>query len=232
MMRQVLRFSPDSVRPGRAAVLALQGMSGDIEPDPRLDAYMDKALDILGRLCEPSAVYQMVSVPEFDGVFRGSGLNEARTPLAGIYPRAQAMALFAITLGGPVSRRIAELFEADDFVLGYVLDAAASAAADRCAEAVQEAFGGVLVAAGRVPSSRRTLRYSPGYCGWHLSAQRGLFDLLNPEEIGVTLGKSFLMEPLKSVSGVLVCGEPGIHEFKNAFPFCGRCSHRTCRERH
>ena len=55
------------------------------------------------------------------------------------------------------------------------------------------------------------LRYSPGYCGWHVSGQINLFNTLTPEKIGITLGESCLMNPLKSVSGVLVAGPPNIH---------------------
>jgi hypothetical protein len=75
------------------------------------------------------------------------------------------------------------------------------------------------------------LRYSPGYCGWHLSGQRALFAALQPEEIGITLRESMLMVPLKSMSGVIVAGLPAIHAFADDYPFCGECRTRGCRER-
>ena len=77
----------------------------------------------------------------------------------------------------------------------------------------------------------RVLSYSPGYCGWHISGQKKLFAFLHPEEIGIRLLDSFLMHPLKSVSGVFVCGPEDIHRFENGFAFCGECRHQTCRER-
>ena len=77
----------------------------------------------------------------------------------------------------------------------------------------------------------RTLGYSPGYCGWHIGAQKKLFDRLGPEEIGIRLGESFLMEPIKSVSGVLVAGPAAIHRFRPAFPFCRGCTTHPCRRR-
>jgi hypothetical protein len=75
------------------------------------------------------------------------------------------------------------------------------------------------------------LRYSPGYCGWHISGQRKLFDFLKPETIGISLRESHLMEPLKSVSGVVIVGPAGIHAFQDEYPFCERCKTHGCRER-
>ena len=84
-----------------------------------------------------------------------------------------------------------------------MLDAIASERADRAAE-LAGAIGSRRFR--REGSTRRVLPYSPGYCGWHVSGQRKLFDFLRPEEIGMTLNASCLMQPLKSVSGVLVAG--------------------------
>jgi hypothetical protein len=76
-----------------------------------------------------------------------------------------------------------------------------------------------------------SLRYSPGYCGWHISGQKRLFERLNPAEIGITLNSSFLMQPLKSISGVIVSAERKYHLIKSDYPFCAVCPHRSCRER-
>jgi hypothetical protein len=75
------------------------------------------------------------------------------------------------------------------------------------------------------------LGYSPGYCGWHISGQKKLFAYLHPERIGITLNNSYLMTPLKSVTGVLVAGPPEIHRFKPDFPFCRHCRTYSCLER-
>ena len=51
-----------------------------------------------------------------------------------------------------------------------------------------------------------TNRYSPGYCGWSLSEQRKLFALFPDGHCGIKLSDSCLMEPIKSVSGVIGFG--------------------------
>jgi hypothetical protein len=77
----------------------------------------------------------------------------------------------------------------------------------------------------------RALAYSPGYCGWHVTGQRKLFKYLRPEEIGITLNASCLMQPLKSVSGVLVVGPGHVHKFQPTYSFCETCREKQCRER-
>jgi len=72
------------------------------------------------------------------------------------------------------------------------------------------------------------LGYSPGYCGWHISGQRRLFERLGPGEIGISLNDSCLMRPLKSVSGVLVAGAAPIHRFRPEFTCCAECATRLC----
>jgi hypothetical protein len=39
------------------------------------------------------------------------------------------------------------------------------------------------------------------------------------------------MEPLKSVSGVIVAGQKDIHNFPISYQFCSDCDTRSCRHR-
>jgi hypothetical protein len=123
---------------------------------------------------------------------------------------------------------IGELFATREFALGSVLDAAASEATERAGDAVERRF---RECAGGAPADAAALRYSPGYCGWDMTGQRALFAALRPEEIGITLRESCLMEPLKSMSGVIVAGPAAIHEFEDTYDFCADCRTRGCRDR-
>jgi cobalamin-dependent methionine synthase I len=136
-----------------------------------------------------------------------------------------------VTLGAQVSGRIEALFSHNDFALGYVLDTVASEAAEVAADRLEDEYEGYLAEIAAWDSSSAHLRYSPGYCGWHISGQRKLFDRLRPEEIGIELNRSFLMQPLKSISGVLVSGPREIHFFNNNYRFCAACTTLSCRER-
>jgi len=52
-----------------------------------------------------------------------------------------------------------------------------------------------------------TNSYSPGYCGWKLAEQKKLFSLFPDNFCNIRLNNSFLMTPLKSVSGIIGAGK-------------------------
>ncbi len=112
-----------------------------------------------------------------------------------------------------------------------MLDSAASEGTELTSIALESEFRRYLKGTEKLKPSSGLLRFSPGYCGWHISAQKYLFDFLRPEEIGLRLRETFLMEPLKSISGVMVAGPKEIFEFDDTFSFCLDCMTHTCRER-
>ena len=230
-MRAVLTLEAAKMPPDRGDVLRSQGIPPHTEPQERVLQLVDRALEMYSALTDPRALYAELSRPEFEVIYRGEGSNEHRTPLEEIIPRAERLALFVVTLGEAVSREITGLFRKNEPALGYMLDAIASERADRAAELVGERFLDELADGASPDPTTRVLAYSPGYCGWHITGQRKLFDFLRPEEIAVTLNASCLMQPLKSVSGVLVAGAGEIHDFDNDYDFCDTCTKHQCRER-
>jgi hypothetical protein len=230
-VKAVLTLEAAKTPPDREAVLRSQGIPEHTEPRDRVLQLVDRALDLYAALTDPRAIYQELPQTEFEAIYHGEGLNEHPTPLEEIVPGAERLALFVVTLGDAVSREITGLFRTNDPALGYMLDAIASERADRAAELVGEHFLSRLVEDRSPQPATRVLAYSPGYCGWHITGQRKLFDFLRPEEIGVRLNASCLMQPLKSVSGVLVAGAREIHSFNNDYDFCDNCTTHQCRER-
>ncbi len=217
--------------PSRGAVLELQGIPrGHVVPR-EIESLCDQAMALFVQTAEPAGIIKRVSAAEFATIYAGEGRNEPQTPVAEIFPRADRLALIAVTLGPSISREISERFQSDDLALACMLDAVASVAADHLAETVQQRHVDRRRELKEIDQEARALRYSPGYCGWHLSGQRALFGFLDPEPIGLSLRDSFLMDPLKSVSGVVLIGAGWIHAFDNAYPFCTDCHARGCRER-
>jgi hypothetical protein len=231
-MKQTIAWTAREVRPAIAEVIKLQGIPSDAELDERVKEILREAGDRYETLAKPVGLYEEVAVAEFAAIFRGEGANEPETPLARIFPRADKLALFAVTLGEPVCAQIRELFATRDFALAALLDSVASAAADQAAAVLEQNYAARLHERGEMNDSARALRYSPGYCGWHVSGQKTLFARLEPGAIGISLRESCLMQPLKSVSGVIVCGPAAIHDFNDDFPFCADCTTHSCRERH
>ena len=230
-MERVVLFSSQEALPERAAVLAAQGIPDGREVPRRIEALLGKALDLFQEHATPVALLQETGKREFSRVYRGEGDNDPDDPLAGVYPDASALALFALTVGGGLCRKINDLFDANEFALGSMLDSVASEGAEKVSRIVERRFERSLVGRGVRPDLAKTLGYSPGYCGWHITGQRALFRALHPEEIGVTLGESCLMEPIKSISGVLVAGPSAIHDFPDTYSFCRNCRDHPCRKR-
>jgi hypothetical protein len=55
----------------------------------------------------------------------------------------------------------------------------------------------------QIPSEQLTQRYAPGYCGWPLTDQEILLNILKPESIGVTRAiNSFALQPEQTITGV------------------------------
>lgn len=235
-MTEHFTFSGDEVIPSRSAVFENQGIPADKPVGGHVEEVFASALELFVAAAAPAGMLAEISEADFADVYSGDGRNESRTPVQDIFSRADALALFVVTLGKPVSQEIAERFQTNDFAVGCMLDSVASASADILAEKAETRLTALLAQSERMPQrdqlpGRAVLRYSPGYCGWHISGQRKLFDFLRPGQIGVSLRDSFLMEPLKSVSGVVIAGPEGIHDFPTSYPFCNRCETFGCRER-
>jgi len=222
-VRERVVFPIEEAMPPRGGVLERMGMASPSDLSARTGALLESAADEFARLVEPRGLAEDVTAAEFAAVYAGEGLNSRETPLAQVWPRADSLALYAATLGEPISTRIAELFAAGDMAAGFVLDAVASVSADLLTDRLAGRLRARVAGEGTA-----VLGYSPGYCGWHISGQRRLFERLGPDEIGISLNDSCLMRPLKSVSGVLVAGAAPIHRFRPEFTFCEECTTRQC----
>lgn len=230
-MRRIRRFAVGEVAPDPARVLVRAGILEDHEPSARTRALLDEALGLLAALAEPRGISEEVALDELAAIHAAAGGDGGASAVGRVAPSARNLALFAATLGEPVGSRIRSLFHGNDAPLGFLLDAAASEAADRLAGLMAADFLDRLRRDGRAGGPAAVLPYSPGYCGWDLGGQRPLFDRLRPEEIGIGLNASCLMAPLKSVSGVLAEGPPEAHRFRPDFTFCDVCLGRECAER-
>lgn len=226
-MNEELTFKPEECKPSLKAILECQSIPADAQLDRRISDLIERAQSEFEGIATPRAILADISQVEFSQIYRGVGENEPVTPVAEICPKAEYLALFALTVGAQVSKQIEWFFSQNDFALGSMLDSVASASADRVADLVERHYLQKVTDNNGMAS----LRFSPGYCGWHVSGQRALFDYLQPEQIGITLRPSSLMEPLKSISGVVIVGKPEIFAFDDSYDFCTVCRDHSCRDR-
>jgi hypothetical protein len=226
-MRAIRHFDQAVAMPSRRKVMSLQGIPETAEVPERITLLLEQAFALYARLTEPTGVREQISEEQFAEVYEGEGRNADPAPLAEIFPNADRLDLFAVTVGPAVCNEIKRLFKVNDPALGYMLDSVASAATDLLSTTIARELQDEIGA-----DSTRILPYSPGYCGWNISGQGKLFAALKPEEIGISLNSSYLMQPLKSVSGVLVAAECEVHELNTGtYAFCAECRNPSCRER-
>jgi len=230
-MNQRVQINIDEIIPASKDVLTHQGIPEDaVIPDHIISLFED-AIMVFKEKAKPVAIIKKVTVSEFDNIFEGEKKNEDQTPLENIYPNSHNLALFALTVSSEIVDTIDDLFNKQDFALAAMLDSVASMAADKSVEVLESYLYNNLSERNLTKNGSIVLGYSPGYCGWDLSGQKKLFGYLNPGEIGITLNDSYLMSPLKSVSGVLVHGDKEIHVFESSFTFCSYCKNQTCYDR-
>ena len=122
-----------------------------------------------------------------------------------------SVALMCVTAGEGIRDR-AETYKAKgEYLKSHAVQALAIETAEACAEwlhrRIREDWGfpdpEEMAMADRLRSRYRGLRYSFGYAACpDLDDQRALFELLRPEDIGVTLTEGSMMDPEASVSAV------------------------------
>ena len=97
-MREVFTLEAAKAPPDRATVLRDQGIPDHAEPREEVLRLIDRALARYSELADPRAVWASASTTEFEAIYRGEGQNAHRTPLEEVFPRAERLALFVVTL--------------------------------------------------------------------------------------------------------------------------------------
>ena len=136
---------------------------------------------------------------------------------------SEAFALFVCTSGLEFETYQHRLKEQGDMVRVFIADALGSVIAEKCADQMEKALQESIDKLGW----KHTNRFSPGYCGWHVSQQQLLFPLFQGHTCGVTLTDSSLMIPIKSVSGIIGLGE----KVRKLEYTCGLCDFKQCYKR-
>jgi len=226
-----IEFKNHNIYPKKSIVLSAMGISEEDEIPEEVEYLYSKSIELFKKLITPKGIYRSITITDFEQIYPGEGQNDPVTPLSKIYPKAEHLALYIFTLGKEVSNHINQFIKDKDFPIGFMLDRIASESADKASGLIEKFFTERSQKNNKNEVDIKTLLYSPGYCGWHISSQKKIFEYLNPEQIGITHNESFLMAPIKSVSGIMVTGEKGIHRFKNNFNFCRDCTTFTCMER-
>ena len=190
----------------RSQVVRILGYEEDSLPEP-FPEYLEQVMKDCFFLEDIRGAFRIIDQLQMDGnktTFVAEGLpfkvgKTIRQELEG----SSRLAFFVCTAGKTISERSQRLLRGDDLVLGYVYDLLGSAIAEAVGDKVQQIIRHQVEKDG----DRITNRYSPGYCHWHVEGQHQLFSLMGDTPCGVTLTPSALMQPVKSISGVIGIGK-------------------------
>lgn len=218
-------LSPDynSIRPSLSEVATIMGYAPGTEP-----SFVPEMLGTLLNEAPPhvsaAGCYSVFEIREIkipQGlIIHSSGSLRCGSKIARQISGSDSFALFITTAGNSFDAWIKSKASGGDVLAEYLCSSIGSVIADKVADVIQEDINVLAKKAGK----GITNRYSPGYCSWHVREQRVIFDLLPSEKIGVTLTSSFLMKPIKSVSGII-----GIGPDNTPGPYmCDLCNMTNC----
>ena len=134
--------------------------------------------------------------------------------------KSDSVALFTCTAGYEIGKRSRNSMKKGDLLEGYIYDVIGSEAVEAVADLMQDDLEADLALSGR----KITNRFSPGYCGWNVSEQHKLFGLIPENYCSIRLTESALMDPVKSISGIIGVGE----KVKRVPYTCNLCDMKDC----
>lgn len=187
--------------------------------EPQWQGNIDAAIAEARSLAHPRARWVELSDDDLEGLF------STETPIRGIVEGGRRWALIA-TIGPELGLAVKRRFDESQFLEAVLLDAAGSVAVEATSDIASAACSDMPGGHG---DGKGSVRFSPGYCGWDLESQARLFTLLKPEELGIALHSSFLMQPLKSSTGVVVLGDPDLMRVPREH--CRSCDAKGCGRR-
>ena len=151
-------------------------------------------------------------------------LFQTGTIIADPLREAESLVFFAATAGVGMTEWADRLIAADEHHLAYFVDAIGSVAVEKAADWLEDKIIDWAIEQDLYTSNR----YSPGYCEWDVSEQHKFFALLPEAFCGISLTESALMQPTKSVSGVLGIGS----KVERRAYACAICTMVNCFRRH
>ena len=175
-------------------------------------------------ICNIKAEYGVYDDIRFDNVSKSITVNGVLFRIKNILynqiKKSDSVAIFLCTAGAEIGLRSREAMNDRDLLKGYVYDVIGSEIVEEAADLMQSDLEQNVHVTGK----KITNRYSPGYCGWDVAEQHNLFKFFPSNFCNIKLTPSALMDPVKSISGII-----GIGENVRSNPYkCSMCDMKDC----
>lgn len=200
------------------------GESGRRPLRPSVRELYESVLQEVAALAVPKAIWTEVGIEgvEKDRLFLEGGYSLTSRLLVQLAGPAEKLVLYVMTLGAELDAQIALYQQEGKMTRALAIDSAGSAAIGLgSVKAISDVERKYLAL-----SLETSIPLGPGHSYWpKLDDQRTIFEILQPERIGIRLSDSNLMLPRKSVSMVLAVG---INlPTTNGKTHCDYCSYRS-----
>ena len=185
---------------------------------------VSRALKQAEAICTLKAEYRIFENILFNESYRSLDISNVSFNIGkiiyGQIKKSDSVALFVCTAGEKIGIRSRNAMKEGDLLEGYIYDVIGSEAVEAVADLMQDDMEAEMTLSG----IKITNRFSPGYCGWDVAEQHKLFSLMTDNHCGIRLNPSALMDPVKSVSGII-----GIGENVKRQPYtCKLCDMKDC----
>jgi hypothetical protein len=218
-----IEFSFDDLDVSQELLEQLMGFTPGEVPEPFPELISDAMAEAPG-LFDIKAGYTRtgsfsLSALKKELLIGSKSFSPGKTVVSELFHSVQ-IALFVATAGAEITRRCRELNEAGDALTGYVLDTLGSVVAEKAVEKLADIIEKEVSAQGW----HLSVSFSPGYCDWNVAEQQLLFSFFPRNFCGISISPSCLMNPVKSVSGIIGIGPSLSREFNK----CKKCGDPNC----
>ncbi len=166
-------------------------------------------------------ISENIVLNEPEGIFISENIQfQAGKDAVHFLKNSEMLTFFICSAGETISNRSQELMNSGSLLEGYVADIIGSVLTEELMDIIHKKLSEQMLEKGL----KTTNRYSPGNCDWQVEEQIKLFNFFPENFCGVSLNDSFLMNPIKSASGVIGIGKK-VHYHKNV---CSICKNINC----
>ena len=191
----------------------------DTVPDKEICTLVESLIEQTAEISKPSFYYKIIDCQinktniEVDDIV----FNTERT-ITSLMRKSEKVAIFVATAGRDFQQLLEQTMSEGDMLSSFILDAIGSSLAEAVGDYMEIHLEDVI------GNTLHTNRFSPGYCAWNIREQKELFSLLPNDVCGIELGESFLMYPIKSISGIIGIGK---NVATNKYG-CSICKNKNC----
>jgi hypothetical protein len=199
-----LGFEELAIEP--ASVEDYIGFSPGMTPEP-FPEIIDEINQVTGNFIFPRGgfvIFENIAVDRPGGkVFIEDEAFYTQSIISRHLQKSSRIALFVCTAGPEITQMAAEYNRKGNTIHAYLVDTLGTIIVERAMDLIHDHLKSMMKAYG----FSITNRYSPGYCGWDIREQQKLFSILPQDFCGVHLSESMMMNPIKSVCGMIGIGK-------------------------